>query len=97
MKCAELNFFFFRNIISLDLRCRDPRSETRVFTGCRMILRPEDRPVVPHVRVSGSGCFPDIRGMMRKISPPRCNIGTATFHCVTHRVVDHLESNLSSL
>ena len=30
----------------------------------------EDRPVVPHVRVSGSGCFPDIRGMMRKISPP---------------------------
>lgn len=57
---------------------------------------PEDRPVVPHVRVSGSGCFPDIRGMMRKISPPRCNIGTATFHCMTHRV-DHLESNLSIL
>lgn len=52
-------------------------------TRCRMILprSSSDRPVVPHVRVSGSGCFPDIRGMMRKISPPRCNIGTATFHC----------------
>lgn len=31
--------------------------------------------------------LPDIRGMMRKISPPLCSIGTATFHCDAPTVV----------